>query len=325
MDKISVIIPVYKVEKYLRRCVESILCQTYENLEIILVDDGSPDSCPQICDEYASKDNRIKVIHKPNGGLSSARNVGIQIASGKYISFVDSDDWIDPNTYYYCYNLINKYNSEVVQFSMSLVCSEEKLTNPREKIQVFEGKEILQFYLSSTLKYGGYSVCRCLFQTDKVKQVKFREGKINEDIDFKYKVLQLCNRLVLTNQSLYYYWKGGVESISIGGLNRKDLDLVEAGNVLYSLTKDEKYGDIAYLGRVKQARSYLSLLCKIAYYGIADSTIDKEKIVQQMQDGLRQNLKLLLFSPIPLNRKILSVCFSINYLFTEKLIHLIRK
>ena len=94
IDKISVIVPVYKVEQYLRKCVDSIIKQTYSNLEIILIDDGSPDNCPIICDEYAMKDNRVVVIHKKNGGLSDARNVGIAKSTGKYITFVDSDDYI---------------------------------------------------------------------------------------------------------------------------------------------------------------------------------------------------------------------------------------
>ena len=96
---ISVIVPIYNVEAYLNRCVESIVNQTYQKLEIILVDDGSPDNCPRMCDGWASKDNRIKVIHKGNGGLSDARNAGLKIATGEYISFVDSDDWIDRKTF----------------------------------------------------------------------------------------------------------------------------------------------------------------------------------------------------------------------------------
>ena len=95
MDLISVVVPVYRVEPYLDRCVASIVNQTYRNLEIILVDDGSPDRCPAMCDAWAEKDRRIKVIHKANGGLSDARNVGLQLAQGNYVAFIDSDDWID--------------------------------------------------------------------------------------------------------------------------------------------------------------------------------------------------------------------------------------
>ena len=97
MDLISIIVPVYNVEKYIHECVDSIINQTYKNIEIILVDDGSPDNCGKICDEYAKKDNRIKVIHKPNGGLSDARNHGIDVANGEWLMFIDSDDWIEPN------------------------------------------------------------------------------------------------------------------------------------------------------------------------------------------------------------------------------------
>ena len=98
-EKISIIVPIYNVEKYLDRCIESIVGQTYKNLEIILIDDGSPDNCPQMCDEWAKKDDRIKVVHKENGGVSLARNKGMDIATGTYIGFVDSDDYIDKNMY----------------------------------------------------------------------------------------------------------------------------------------------------------------------------------------------------------------------------------
>ena len=99
MPLISVIVPIYNVEKYLDRCVDSIINQTYKNLEIILVDDGSPDNCPQMCDDYAKKDSRIKVVHKENGGLSDARNVGMEVATGEYVSFIDSDDYISLDCY----------------------------------------------------------------------------------------------------------------------------------------------------------------------------------------------------------------------------------
>ena len=123
MVLISVIVPIYKVEKYLNNCIESIVCQTYKNLEIILVDDGSPDKCPQICDEWKKKDNRIKVIHKKNGGLSDARNAGIDIASGEYYAFIDSDDKIMPRMIEMLYNavLINGSKLSVC----NLICTDE--------------------------------------------------------------------------------------------------------------------------------------------------------------------------------------------------------
>ena len=112
-DLITVIVPVYKVEKYIRKCIESIINQTYKNIEIILVDDGSPDDCGKICDEYAKKDNRIKAIHKENGGLSDARNKALDLTNGKYVIFVDSDDYIEKNAIEYLYQLMQKYNTDI--------------------------------------------------------------------------------------------------------------------------------------------------------------------------------------------------------------------
>ena len=116
MPKISVIIPVYKVEQYLPECLDSIINQTYKNLEIICIDDGSPDNSGKILDEYASKDNRIRVIHKENGGISSARNAGLDIATGDWISFVDSDDWLDINTYEKLLSSADEANTDIVMF-----------------------------------------------------------------------------------------------------------------------------------------------------------------------------------------------------------------
>ena len=109
MPNVSIIIPIYNVEQYLRRCVDSVLQQTLENIEIILVDDGSPDNCPLICDQYKAQDNRVKVVHKKNGGLSSARNAGLKIATGEYILFLDSDDWIEPETAEELVSIAEKY------------------------------------------------------------------------------------------------------------------------------------------------------------------------------------------------------------------------
>ena len=116
-ELISVIIPVYKVEKYLKRCVESVQKQTFKNLEIILIDDGSPDSCGEMCDEMSKMDSRIKVVHKNNGGLSDARNAGIEIASGKYVVFVDSDDWLDLDMIDLLYRILKQYDADFAECS----------------------------------------------------------------------------------------------------------------------------------------------------------------------------------------------------------------
>src|SRR4051794_4889210 len=117
MPKISIVVPVYKVEKYIKRCVDSILAQTYQDFELILVDDGSPDNCGKICDSLAKQDKRIKVIHKENGGLSTARNAGIDVAVGEYIGFVDSDDWVTKDMFEYLLNLIEDNECDISSVS----------------------------------------------------------------------------------------------------------------------------------------------------------------------------------------------------------------
>lgn len=322
--KISVIIPVYNVEAYLRRCVDTVINQTYKNLEIILVDDGSPDNCPAICDEYASRDKRVRVIHKTNGGVSSARNAALDSdLTGDYVTFVDSDDWLAIDAYEYCIKLIHYTGAEVVQFARSLANDTKILTKApkKEKWTVFEGKEILQHYMSTTTTTGSYAVWRCLFLRQLIGENRFRDGKINEDIDWKYKVLERCNIMVDSNQIKYFYYQSG-SSLSGAPLKKRDYQLREAAELLFELTKNEKYGTIAFLGKVKKARTAFSLLCKIAYYGIGDTDINKENVVKDLTVEHRGNLPILLKSPMPFSRKILALSFAINYSLTEFFIRL---
>ena len=137
-DLITIVVPVYKVEKYIDRCVTSILNQTYKNLQIILVDDGSPDNCGKICDEYAKKDNRIEVIHKENGGLSDARNAGINIAKGKYIAFVDSDDYVSNDYIEYMYKILKKENAKISICELQIVWKNTKI---EENIKIDENTD----------------------------------------------------------------------------------------------------------------------------------------------------------------------------------------
>lgn len=311
--KISVIIPVYGVEKYLDRCVESVVNQTYKDLEIILVDDGSPDNCPKMCDEWASRDSRIKTVHRENGGQSCARNTGLSVASGDYIGFVDSDDWIAPDTYEYCMKLLEQHKeANAVQFDFMLAthypaCWDEG----EEQTNVYKGKEILEYYMvSSTRRSGGFSVCRCLFEAPTAKRYRFREGKINEDLDYKFKVLRDCNKLIVSEKVKYFYWQEG-NSTSSGKLKPKDLQLYEAAEELNKLCQQESYGNIAYLGKVKMARTPFSLLSRIAVWGTEN--MDEKDIVRKLLKEHRKALPTLLDAPIPLSRKIVSVMFAISF------------
>lgn len=325
--KISVIVPVYNVELYLRRCVDSILSQTYTNLEVLLVDDGSTDKSTLICKEYAQRDNRVILLQKVNGGQSSARNLALNYPlKGDYIAFVDSDDWIDLDTYEYCMQLVEKYGVESVQYEVYMTNSPENHpVQPVEHVELYEGKDVLQYFMiRSTKASGGYSIWGGIYKRDLLDGLRFRDGKINEDIDYKFKVMQRCQSVAVSNQKKYNYFQSG-ETTSTGGLRVRDFQLREAADLLCDMASKENYGSIAFLGRVKKARTAFSLLCKIAYFGIVDSSINKEQTVKELIPEHRSNLGLLLKAPLPLSRKLLAIIFAMNYRLAELIIHLVKK
>ena len=221
MELISIIVPVYKVEKYLDKCVNSILKQTHKNLEIILVDDGSPDNCGKMCDEFASKDSRIKVIHKENGGLSSARNAGIEIATGKYIAFIDSDDCISEDYCETLYNVILQTNSDVAAIDISMVREDgsliiTSLEDEKElplEINIYEKEEIVREILR--MKTFKNYVCNKLYKRELVAKNKFICGINYEDIPFTYQILNQAERVAYINKKCYFYLKrsGGITSV----------------------------------------------------------------------------------------------------------------
>ena len=202
--KVSIIIPVYKVEKYLEKCIQSVINQTYENLQIILVDDGSPDNCGKICDEYAKKDHRIEVIHKSNGGLSDARNKGLEIAKGEYIGFVDSDDYIEADMYEVLYNLLKQYNADVSICNFYTV-SQGKISikNADNGINEYNRIEILkEILLDKNIQSYAWNK---LYKKELFDEIKYPIGKKYEDIGTTFYLLEKCNKVVVTGKSEYYY------------------------------------------------------------------------------------------------------------------------
>lgn len=205
-DLISIIIPVYKVEEYLEKCIESVLKQTYTNLQIILVDDGSPDNCGKICDEYAKKDPRIEVIHKVNGGLSDARNVGIAKAKGKYIGFVDSDDYIKEDMYEILINLIKEYDANVSICNLyDVIDGKEYIRNNENGIQEYSRLEILkEVLLDKNIQSYAWNK---LYKKELFDEIKYPIGKKYEDIGTTFYVFEKCNKIVVTSKPEYYYLK----------------------------------------------------------------------------------------------------------------------
>lgn len=204
-DLVSIIVPVYKVEKYLKKCVDSILNQTYSNFEIILVDDGSPDRCGDICDEYQKKDQRVKVIHKANGGLSDARNVGISASSGQFISFLDSDDWIHNRFIETLYNLLIINNADVSIANFIKIYSDDipSINAPSVIYQYSNIDALNQIYG----KYGVQMIVAWgkLFKRELFSDINFPVGKIHEDEFTVYKLLYKANKIIFTTEPLIYY------------------------------------------------------------------------------------------------------------------------
>ena len=219
--KVSVIIPVYNVEKYLDRCIKSIVNQTYTDLEIVLVDDSSPDKCPQMCDEWALKDNRIKVIHKENEGLGFARNTGIENATGEYLCFVDSDDYIEPTTVEECFSAANRENADAVCFGNDKVTLHGKIIEhriPTPPKFVYSGKEIVEqllpMMLSQNIETGenwnlSLSACFMMFSSKTVKELKWRfvseREIISEDFYSVIKFFRNINKAVIIDKAFYHY------------------------------------------------------------------------------------------------------------------------
>ncbi|MGL5903257.1 MAG: glycosyltransferase family 2 protein [Cetobacterium sp.] len=201
--KISIIVPVYRVEFYLKKCIDSILNQTFKDFELILVNDGSPDNCGEICDEYAEKDSRITVIHKKNGGQASAKNMALLIAKGKYIGFVDSDDWIDCDMYHILYNMIETSKKDIANISLkSIGIFGEKVFSIHDRIILDREKAIEELFKHKL--YGNF-FCTNLFRRELFKEMKFKEGIAYEDVDLLYRLIHISNGIVTLGVPKYNY------------------------------------------------------------------------------------------------------------------------
>ena len=225
---ITVIVPVYKVEPYLQKCVDSIINQTYTNLEMILIDDGSPDRCPTICDEYAQKDNRIKVIHQDNSGLAQVRNVGIDNAQGEYITFIDSDDFVVPNYVELLYKGLDKFNAEMSIASLCIyrdVAKFEKSTEPDDFFEISKEKCIEQYTSIKTNPF--ISAWNKLYKRELFSSIRYPNGKLYEDAFTTYKLIDKAKKIVFTPSKLYFY-RINPQSILGQSFNEKHYEMVEA-------------------------------------------------------------------------------------------------
>lgn len=299
--KVSVIVPVYNVEKYLRKCIESILSQTYSNIELLLIDDGSKDSSGQICDEFASKDTRVKVIHKQNGGVSSARNLGIEKATGDYIGFVDSDDFISPEMYRVLVEMIEETQVDIA------ICGYLKEVSPGEYKRYWE--EDVECILSQqeqlnnllTNRFYSCSCCDKLFRKELITALRFDEKiKQYEDMLFMFQAMKKSEKAAYISEP-YYYYRTNMGSASTAAFNDSMMGIIDVSETI----TDEvaaKYPEIKKVAKREFVRN--NIMCM---QNAAKSGYKNRKEISRMQKNIRINIGWYLSSDASVGYKMHAV------------------
>lgn len=308
IDKpISIIIPVYNVEMYLDRCIESVINQTYRNLQIILVDDGSTDTSGRLCDSYADDDNRIRVIHKDNGGLSDARNVGIDVATGNYIMFVDSDDWIRED----CVEILAKalqYSKKKISVCEYLKTNKWKISEVSKEIDVVDFVEewtIEEAYRHLFLyKKIDNSACAKLYERSLFREIRFPVGKLYEDQFTIYKLFHVAQGIVYVDQKMYFYYNRP-GSIQNENFTLRKMDELEAAKGCVNFIMDY------YPQLSEEVNCRLVSSCFHILFAINDKK-RWEQQVSQLQQIIRKNRIRMIFGK-NVSKKVrfgcLSTCF----------------
>ena len=306
---VSIIVPVYKVEQYLKRCMDSVLNQTYKNIEVILVDDGSPDNCPALCDEYAKIDSRVRVIHKENGGLSSARNVALDSVKGDYIFFVDSDDWLALDTL----EVLNEYlekDYDMISFQRTYL-TEEKVVEKGEKNP--KDMDVSQYIDASFLGRYDFFVTTKIFKTEVFNNVRFLEGRNYEDLEIMHRLFLNMKKVVGLDYFLYYYWKGNEGAITNTITMKNIQDHYLSANEIYHASK--KYledrgkdsSNIVAWYKVELVQLYIDYLKSMErnteifnniILGIIESRVDFNSILKQPRCFKYLLFKFRLLKPI---------------------------
>lgn len=282
-DLISVIIPVYKVEKYLCRCVDSVLAQTYANMEIILVDDGSPDNCPVMCDEYARQDSRVKVIHQENAGLSGARNAGIDMAQGQWLAFVDSDDYLAADFLERLYQACVDTGSSLSVCRWEYVRGETIPEHGTGETRVYTGREMLaNLYVPD----GAYFVVAWnkLYRKELFEDIRYPLGRIHEDEATTYRIYDKVKKAAYVDRSLYGYF---VTPVSITrGFNPKRMDWVTAVAERLDFFEQKGYTELMVPGLQALADGSIDI-----WFGLRDQLPGSEKQQEEIRTLIREGLR----------------------------------
>lgn len=320
MPLISIIVPVYKVEKYLDRCVNSLINQTYKNIEIILVDDGSPDNCPVMCDKWAENDNRIKVIRKQNGGVSSARNVGLNIAAGEYIGFVDSDDWVDEDMYSHLFFLIEAYNADISCIDFFKMTDEKCVPDKKKEIiKIYDNEKYLKKFFKIGSQETVYYTWNKLYKKSLIPDNPFPSSySVGEDVIATYLMIRNAQTVVSSSKKMYFYRQNsGITS----DFNPAVFNLTSVWDDVCKIAESD--GEINYkYALINRKRIPFTILSKLA---ISGEFKNYNHECDSLLTELNKNKNDLLHSDISLSRKILIFLFCAKYNLFAFLINIFPK
>ena len=300
MDKcVSVIIPVYNPGKYLNACVESVINQSYKELEIILVDDGSTDGSSEVCDQYAQEDSRIRVIHQNNQGLPNARNKGLDVAKGEFIGFVDSDDQISPIMYEALVEICEKENADIAS-TRSTIALRTLYKKNIEEINYKVSDQPLFTYLETE----GHSVWRRIYKRELFEKVRFEDINHGEDVIFSYDLYNLCKRSVCLEVPLYY-WNQENTSMSRG----KVKSLNNPSETIYQRAKEFR-SDVASVAKIRSIQTEYRLLTRTIKYGLATEKLKDEFLTKYKDylEDIRHNMGDIIKSPLFGKKDIIQLC-----------------
>lgn len=289
LPKISVIIPVYNVADYLRECIDSVISQTYTNIEIILIDDGSTDDSGKICDEYEQKDNRIKVMHKPNGGVSSARNAGLGAADGELITFIDSDDWIDTDTIELLQKNLTEHSADISCCNISLVYKDKKVPKNFEEsgILTLNSEQAISSMLQNT--YVAAGAVPKLFRKQAIIGIKFpEEYKCGEDMLFMFEAL-LNSKIIICDTKPKYYARQRKSSAVHTIDSKRITDEIKAGEHILEILQKRK-SDITGIAKDRQLTVRLRILGTL----INDKSYKQNPECMKILSELRRDFMLYL-------------------------------
>lgn len=319
MILVSIVVPIYNVEQYLKHCVRTILQQSYDNIEIILVDDGSTDNCGKICDEFAGQDNRIKVIHKQNGGLSDARNVGIDIATGDYITFIDSDDYIMPDMIGILINIIVNSNADIAQCEFirsksDCIGESKQSTFQSNKFTVYSENKMSAYINDKIIATAAWGK---IYKKSLFNEIRFPVGRLHEDVFTTYKLIHEADSVTVTNYVGYVY-RINENSITTSKFTPKKLDSI------YGEIECANFIEMNYPDLRKQAYSGIVWACNQCLLQMAKTNYKGDTEDEFLQKLYRQYGKYYIGGKVSFLGKVVAVLAMINVYLAKSALSLKR-